>query len=213
MSEQEGKRPAAWTAAASKSRLLTLSIATAVVLVACGDDSSDERGVTTTAAETNSENTSSPTTSQPSDPGEDDDNQADTGLESGSQGGSATITIAGETVAFDSFTCYQGDAAVEAIGDEDATLFAFGETETSSGTSFVAVSASDGQFGLNSTIFYNPTREGDDARVGEVVWQRVGADAAIIDGDRIMGEGDFDRIVGGEHTGETDDGSFEATCG
>jgi hypothetical protein len=114
------------------------------------------------------------------------------------------ITIAGETVVFRSFTCYRGDDAIEAFGNDDLTFAALGETGTGA---IVAVSAIDSPLGPNYTILYRPT--GDSLAE---VWQRVGEDAATIDGNRITGNGDFDRIVGGEHTDETAIGSFEGTC-
>lgn len=203
---QPGSASRARTVAAGRGWLL-VSLAMAVSLVACGDDSSAEQPVTTAPVGTDAESTPSPSTSEPTDsPGENESTE-DSVPEGGSSGGSATITIAGETVEFESFTCYHGDDAIEAFGDDDLTFAALGQAETSAGGSIVAVSAIESPFGPNYTIFYSPT--GDS--LGEV-WQRVGEDAAIIDGDRITGEGDFDRIVGGEHTDETAVGSFEATC-
>jgi hypothetical protein len=205
MSESGVEMPGA--KAPRKRWLPILSLAIAVSLVACGDDSSADQVVTTPPEEADARGTISPATSEPTDPDDEGKSTEDSMPEGGSASGSARITIAGESVEFESFTCFHGEDAIEAFGNDDLTFAAYGEVETSAGKSVVAVSANESPFGPNYTIFYSPTGDSLDE-----VWQRVGEEAATIDGDRITGDGDFDRIVGGEHTGETAIGSFEATC-
>lgn len=212
MNEPGGKRPTVRTAAVSRGWLVTLSLAFAVSLAACGDDASDEQAVTTAATQTATEDTPTPssTTSRPADPDGDDAGPVDTGQEGGSTGGSAMITISGETVEFDSFTCFHGDAAAEEFDNDDIAFAALGQIETDTGTSTVAVSSVDSALGPVNAILYVALR--DPSGVTDLAWQLTG-DEVVVDGDRITGDGAYSEIVGGEHTDETADGAFEATCG
>lgn len=190
-----------------------------LVLSACGGGTSDEQGP---SSETNPSAgvTTVPVAPESGQPSTDEGsvNEEDSeGLAAfvalAGQGGSATLTIAGETVVFESFTCYGGEAAIEEFGDDDLTFAALGVVETSSGTSWVVVSSGESPFGTNYTVVYSPTY--NPAEGSPLMWQRVGGDSTTIDGDHVTSEGDFDRIVDGVHNDESevDVGAFEATCG
>jgi hypothetical protein len=129
-------------------------------------------------------------------------------------GGSATLTLAGETEEFDWFVCFSGDAVAVVEEDEDITFLAIGRR----GGSFpsrdgveaqIVVSRLESGSGDNYTVFY--TRTGSDGV--DANWQAVGFDAAQVEGDRVTFEGQMDPIIDNQPSSEAaEPGALDATC-
>lgn len=189
-----------------------------LAVVACGGEAdTDGGGGTTLASETSGASSApaettanAPDTTEPDSTPSDQDGVGSAGpqFEPVMEGGTATMTIAEETVEVDFFVCFFGDAAIEVSGDDDQSFFALGQGQNDSGDDVtVAVGGGDYGFGPNYTILYSR-----DSSEGTSRWQLVGSDAVQIDGDRISGEGDFSRIIDNQPSDETDAGSLDGTC-
>jgi hypothetical protein len=191
----------------------------ALLFTACGGESGSEEtvttattadsSVTTTDAVTDTTEATTPTTAGGDEPGSGDSS----GLPEMS-GGSATLTLAGETDEFDWFVCFSGDAVALVEEDEDLTFIAIGRR----GGSFpsregveaqIVVSRSESGLGTNYTIFY--TRTGSDGV--DTNWQAVGFDAAQIEGDGVTFEGELSPIIDNQPSDEAAEmGALDATC-
>ncbi|MGB7859553.1 MAG: hypothetical protein WBM90_03570 [Acidimicrobiia bacterium] len=186
----------------------------AVVVAACGGGAADGDSPATTdgvatGTESNGTTADAPATTQSAENNEQGSGSGNSGDLPVLEGGSAAITIAGETVEFDFFVCFYGDALEEFFA-EGLSMGALGQSTDSAGTEHVLAVSSldDSVVGTNYTVLY--TRTDSDGTV--LRWQRVGADGAEINGDEVTSQGDFRRIIGSELTDETDPGQLNATC-
>jgi hypothetical protein len=191
----------------------------ALLFTACGGESGAEEGgtttsmadsgVTTAAAATDTTEPTTPTTA-----GGDESGSGDSSGLPEMSGGSATLTLGGETEEFDWFVCFSGDAVAVVEEDEDITFIAIGRR----GGSFpsqegveaqIVVARIDSPVGLNDTILY--TRIGGDG--AETNWQGGGFDAAQIEGDRVTFEGELSPIIDNQPSDEASEmGALDATC-
>jgi len=193
--------------------------AMALLFTACGGESGSEETVTTaTTADSSVTTTDAVTdTTEPTPPTTDGGDEPGSGDSSGlpeMSGGSATLTLAGETDEFDWFVCFSGDAVALVEEDEDLTFIAIGRR----GGSFpsregveaqIVVSRSESGLGTNYTIFY--TRTGSDGV--DTNWQAVGFDAAQIEGDGVTFEGELSPIIDNQPSDEAAEmGALDATC-
>jgi hypothetical protein len=191
----------------------------ALLFTACGGESGSEETVTTaTTADSSVTTTDAVTdTTEPTAPTTDGGDEPGSGDSSGlpeMSGGSATLTLAGETDEFDWFVCFSGDAVALVEEDEDLTFIAIGRR----GGSFpsregveaqIVVSRSESGLGTNYTIFY--TRTGSDGV--DTNWQAVGFDAAQIEGDGVTFEGELSPIIDNQPSDEAAEmGALDATC-
>jgi len=193
--------------------------AMALLFTACGGESGAEEtvttattadsSVTTTDAVTDTTEATTPTTAGGDEPGSGDSS----GLPEMS-GGSATLTLAGETDEFDWFVCFSGDAVALVEEDEAITFIAIGRR----GGAFpsmegveaqIVVARIDSPVGLNDTILY--TLIGGDGV--DTNWQGGGFDAAQLEGDRVTFEGELSPIIDNQPSDEAAEmGALDATC-
>jgi len=199
--------------------LLATVAATALLFTACGGESgAEDAGTTATTADSDVSTTAAatdstePTTSTTA--GGDESGSGDSSGLPEMSGGSATLTLAGETEEFDWFVCFNGDAVAVVEEDEDITFLAIGRR----GGSFpsrdgveaqIVVSRLESDSGNNYTVFY--TRTGSDGV--DTNWQAVGFDAAQIEGDRVTFDGELSPIIDNQPSDEASEmGALDATC-
>ncbi|MGB7860353.1 MAG: hypothetical protein WBM90_07640, partial [Acidimicrobiia bacterium] len=106
------------------------------------------------------------------------------------------------TVDLDFFVCFFGS---EATGDDNIVFSALGRGQDSDGA-MVQVLVSETSAG----VYFIGYRIDSEGTVSS--WQRVGADAVGIAGDSVTAQGDFNKIIDGQPSDETDQGSFDGTC-
>lgn len=197
---------------ARRSRSLAFAMCLAMVVTACGGDSTGEDASSepTTSAPTSEGAAeeieaagsnevegggSSETESTPSTAGE---------RESSATGsGTAVLTIGGTTVEFSGLTCFYDEAAADAYGDEDATFAAL--ARDGDAAMFVVIR----EMGLE--LFEVAYLTG-----GSEQWHMISTDAEpsyTVENGRITVEDEFDQIVDGAETGTSETGSLQATCG
>lgn len=202
-----------------------LTLGLVIFVMACGAAGGDQSTPATTGdavATDTAPTAAAPDTAEPVPTTTDDDEPGSGDLPGlpDMSGGSATLTIAGDTQEFDWFVCFYGDAVAVLEGDEDTTFLGIGRR----GGSFPAMDGVEAQVivsrevlgsGLNYSVLYRGL--GSDG--AEALWQGggydivTGADLVAIEGDRVTYEGSFDPIIDGQPSNEDAEmGALDATC-